>query len=98
MFFLRASTSSAPSAYDGATSTSVKISAICSAAATVTSRLTAMTPPKADVGSQAWARAWVSATSVPTAIPHGLACLMIATHTWSEPWSCAARHAASAST
>ena len=32
----------------------------------------------------------------PTAIPHGLACLMIATH--GSAWSCAARQAASVST
>ena len=35
------------------------------AISTVTSRLTAMTPPKALVGSQAWARRCTSATSAP---------------------------------
>ena len=38
-----------------------------------------MTPPKAETGSQAWALRWASATSAPTAMPQGLACLMIAT-------------------
>ena len=46
---------------------------------TLTGRFAAITPPKADTGSQAWARRWASATSAPTAMPQGLACLMIAT-------------------
>lgn len=65
--------------------TSVKISATCSASSTVTGRLTAMTPPKADSGSQACALRWAAATSVSTAMPHGLACLMIATQ--GSSWS-----------
>ena len=96
MFFLAASTSTAPSSYAGATITSVKTSATCSAIATLTGRLAAITPPKADTGSQAWARRWASAMSAPTAIPHGLACLMMATAGSSK--SSAARRAASAST
>ena len=59
--------------------TSVKISATCVAISTVTGTLVAMTPPKAETGSQACALRCASATSVPTAMPHGLACLMIAT-------------------
>ena len=57
MFFLPWSTSTAPSSYAGATITSVKISATCSAIATDTGRFTAITPPNADVGSHACARA-----------------------------------------
>ena len=79
MFFFAASTSTAPSSYAGATITSVKTSATCSAIATVTGRLAAITPPNADTGSQACALRCASATSAPTAMPHGLACLMIAT-------------------
>ncbi len=75
--------------------TSVKISATCSASSTVTGRLTAMTPPNAESGSQAWALRCASATSAPIAMPHGLACLMIATH--GSAWSYAARRAASVS-
>ena len=56
-----------------------------------------MTPPYAETGSQACALRCASAMSSPTAMPHGLACLMIATVGWS-PWSYAARRAASAST
>ena len=71
-------------------------SATCSAISTETGTLAAITPPKADTGSQAWARRWASATSAPTAMPHGLACLMIATAGSSK--SSAARRAASVST
>jgi AICAR transformylase/IMP cyclohydrolase PurH len=53
--------------------------------------------PFADTGSHACALACASATSSPTAMPQGFACLMIATVGWS-PWSWAARTAASAST
>ena len=81
---------------DGATTTSVKTSAICSAVVRSISRLAAITPPKADRGSHACALRCAAAMSGPTAIPHGLACLMIATH--GSAWSCAARHAASVST
>ena len=80
----------------GATTTSVNTSAICSAIVRSTSRLAAITPPKADTGSQACALRWAAAMSAPTAMPHGLACLMIATH--GSAWSYAARQAASAST
>jgi hypothetical protein len=66
------------------------------AISTVTSRLTAMTPPNADVGSQACALRWASATSGPIAMPQGLACLMIATQGSAK--SFAERQAASAST
>ena len=72
--------------------TSVKISATCRAISTETGRLTAITPPKAETGSHSWARRWASATSAPTAMPHGFACLMIATAGSSK--SAAARRAA----
>ena len=74
----------------------MKTSQTCSAIARLTGRFTAMTPPKADTGSQACALACASATSLPTAMPHGFACLMIAT-VGASPWSCAARQAASPS-
>ena len=82
---MRISTSSAPSSYAGAASTSVNTSATCSAIATVTGRFVAMTPPNAETGSQACALRCASATgsaapTVPTAMPHGLVCLTIATH------------------
>ena len=82
MFFFRVSTAIASSENAGASSTSVNTSAICSASASVTGRLTAITPPKADTGSQACASRWAAAidSSAPpatAAIPHGLACLMI---------------------
>ena len=60
--------------------TSVNTSATCSAMSTLTSRLAAITPPNALTGSVACALAWASARSAPTAIPHGLECLMMATH------------------
>ena len=69
----------APSSYAGATITSVNTSATCSAIATDTGRLAAITPPNAETGSHACARRCASAMSAPTAMPHGLACLMIAT-------------------
>ena len=62
----------------------MKTSATCSAIATLTGRFVAITPPNADTGSQACARAWASAMSAPIAMPHGLACLMIATAGWSK--------------
>ena len=101
MFFFRVRISSASSEKPGASSTSVKTSAICSASSAVTGRLTAMTPPKADTGSQACARWWARATSASAppataAMPHGLACLMIATAGSAK--SFAARQAASTST
>ena len=76
--------------------TSVKISATCSAISTVTSRFAAMTPPNALTGSHSWAARWAAAMSASIAIPHGLACLMIATH--GSAWSKAERQAASPST
>src|SRR6478752_3935183 len=101
MFFLRVSTATASSAKPGARTTSVNTSAICSAMATVTGRLAAITPPKADTGSHSWASRWARAisSSVPPAIaamPHGLACLMTATA--GSVKSPAARQAASTST
>ena len=76
--------------------TSVKMSATVSAISTLTSVLAAITPPNADSGSHSWALRCASATETEdTAMPHGLACLMIATQMSS--WSNAARHAASAS-
>ncbi len=72
--------SSASSSKPGATTTSVNTSAICRARSAVTGPLAAMTPPKAETGSHALALAWASARSVPTAMPHGLECLMMATH------------------
>ena len=62
----------------------------------MTGRLAAITPPNAETGSQACALRCASATSAPTAMPHGLACLMIATAGLVEV--VAARQAASAST
>ncbi len=59
--------------------TSVKIPATCSAISTLTGRFVAMTPPNADTGSHACALRWASATSAPTAMPQGLACLITAT-------------------
>ena len=96
MFFLRDRISTAPSSYPGATTTSVKISATCSAIATLTGRLVAMTPPKALSESQAWALRWASAMSEPVAMPQGLECLMTATHGSSK--SKAARRAELVST
>ena len=74
----------------------MKTSATCSAIATLTGTLVAITPPKAETGSHACALRCASATSAPTAMPHGLACLMIATA--GSLKSYAARRAASAST
>ena len=59
-------------------------------------RFAAITLPKAETGSHSWARRWASAMSAPTAMPHGLACLMIATAGSAK--SFAARRAASVST
>ena len=55
-FFFAANTSRAPASYEGATTTSVKTSAMASAISAVTSRLAATTPPNADTGSVAKAR------------------------------------------
>ena len=97
MFFLPCRTSTAPSSYAGATITSVNTSATCWAISTDTATLVAITPPNAETGSHACALRWASATSAPTAMPHGLACLMIAT-VGTSPCSWAARSAASVST
>jgi hypothetical protein len=72
--------SSASSSNPGATTASVNTPAICRARSAVTGPLAAMTPPKAETGSQACALAWASARSAPIAMPHGLECLMMATH------------------
>ena len=74
----------------------MKTSATCSAITTDTGTLVAITPPNADTGSHSCALRCASATSAPTAMPHGLACLMIATAGSSKSY--AARRAASAST
>ncbi|SHX03057.1 Uncharacterised protein [Mycobacteroides abscessus subsp. abscessus] len=96
MFFLRLRISTAPGSKAGATITSVKMSATVSAISSVTAVLAAMTPPNALSGSHSCALRCASATEIDdTAMPHGLACLMIATQMSS--WSNAARHAASAS-
>ena len=61
--------------------TSVKMSATVSAISTLTAVLAAMTPPKALSGSHSWALRWASATDTDEmAMPHGFACLMMATH------------------
>jgi hypothetical protein len=74
----------------------VKIVLTYSAISTLTSVLAAITPPNALSGSHSWALRCASATDADEiAIPHGLACLMIATQVSS--WSNAARQAASAS-
>lgn len=101
MFFFCERISTASAENDGAITTSVKMSFTVSAMRAATSRFAAMTPPKADTGSQACALAWASAigssaSAEPTATPQGLACLMMATAGSSK--SKAARRAASAST
>ena len=82
MFFLAVRIASASGSKSGAATTSVKMSLTVSAIAAVTGRLVAMTPPKADSGSHSWARrctASIGSSGAPAAMPHGLACLMIAT-------------------
>ena len=74
----------------------MKISATWAASSAVTGALAAITPPKAETGSQAWARRWAWAMSAPMARPHGLACLMMATQGSVKSWH--ERQAASAST
>ena len=96
MFFRAPSMSSASSSNPGAITTSVNTSATWRAIAAVTFPLAAITPPNAETGSHACAFACASARSFPIAMPHGLECLMIATHGW--PKSYAARRAASATT
>ena len=72
---MRANTAFAPSSASGATTTSVKIAAIFSAAAASSTRFAATMPPKAETGSQSSARSQAAARSVATATPQGLACL-----------------------
>jgi hypothetical protein len=81
--------------------TSVKMSRRFSAIFRVTVRLAAITPPNAETGSHSCARRCAeamgsSALGAAIAMPHGLACLMIATA--GLTMSKAARRAASAST
>ena len=57
----------------------MKTSAIASAIARVTGRLVATTPPYAETGSHSKALRYAASMSSPLAMPHGLACLMIAT-------------------
>ena len=47
---------------------------------TVTVRFVATTPPNAETGSQALAAEYALLISDAIAIPHGFACLIIATH------------------
>ena len=61
----------------GATTTSTNSSRIASAAARSTTVLNAITDPKADVRSVASARLKASAALRPSAMPHGVVCLMI---------------------
>jgi len=78
-FFFWVRMSSATGTKPGAMITSVKMSAIWAASASVTIPLVAITPPNAEAGSHSWASRWAWARSSATAIPHGLACFMIAT-------------------
>ena len=95
-FLLADRMSRASASKPGAITTSVNTSLICRARAAVTVPLAAITPPNAETGSQAFALACASARSAPTAIPHGLECLTMATHGSAKSY--AARRAASAST
>ena len=61
MFFFLERISTASASKAGAMTTSVKMSLTVLAMPAVTVRFAAMTPPKADTGSQAWALAWASA-------------------------------------
>ena len=80
MFFhLPVRISIAAGSKSGAITTSAKPSMICVAMASVTALLAATTPPYAESGSHASAFACAAAMLAPTAIPHGLECLMIAT-------------------
>ena len=96
MFLAADRMSRASASKPGAITTSVNTSAICRASSAVTGPLAAITPPNAEAGSQAFALACASARSAPMAIPHGLECLMMATHGSAKSY--AARRAASAST
>ena len=71
MFFFPLSTPMASAVNDGATTTSVKISATCVAISTETGTLVAITPPNVETGSHACALRCASATSPPTAMSHG---------------------------
>ena len=74
-FFLRTNTARAPSSASGATTTSVKMAVMRSAAAASKVRFAATMPPKAETGSQRSARSQAAARSSAIAAPHGLACL-----------------------
>src|SRR5205823_12137969 len=84
-FFLSRNTLSALSANAGATTTSTNRSRIASAASRSTATLNAITEPNAEVRSVARARSYASRGERPSAIPHGVVCLMIAHATASEP-------------
>ena len=78
-FLRRATAAMAASSASGATITSVRIFAIFSAAGPSRGRFTATIPPNGETGSQRNARSQASASVAAEAMPHGLACLMIAT-------------------
>ena len=62
------------SSYDGAITTSVKISANCSLTSTVTGRFKATIPPNAETGSHSCAALYASSIVLAVAAPQGLAC------------------------
>ena len=74
-FCLGLKTCSAAGLKDGANNTSTNCLETASAVAPSTSRLNAMMPPNADVGSVANARWYATKGSCAIATPHGLACL-----------------------
>ena len=77
-FFFSRNTASASVWTSGATTTSTNRSRIASAAARSTATLNAMTEPNADVRSVASARSYASRGERPSAMPHGVVCLMMA--------------------
>src|SRR5688572_22697226 len=77
-FCLAASTAPAATDTDGAAMTSTNCrSVIAFAVSSSSSRLNAMMPPKADVGSVRYARSYASTSDTEVATPHGFACLTI---------------------
>ena len=94
-FCLALKTCRAAALNDGANTTSTNCFDTSSAVAPSTSRLNAMIPPNADVGSVSSARWYAVKVSAAIATPHGLACLTI-THTGTSN-DRAHSHAASAS-
>ncbi|MNT12301.1 hypothetical protein D3C72_1472240 [compost metagenome] len=76
-FCLAANTARAPALNDGAISTSTNCFATACAAASSSSTLKAMMPPKAEVESVLKALSYASSAFAPSATPHGLACLMM---------------------